>query len=210
MIPAKLSGQQKNRRHLFTSLFLVDFPFRRFRLFPIFTFHPTFIMRTSTLIAATAGTIVTGLLAYAVYFDHKRQTDPEFRKALKRNNRRMARAVKEEAEAQGAMQREVIKKVVQQAKDEGFPTDLEEKEAYFMSQVAQGESLVAEEPIEAALCFYKALKVYPQPKDLISIYDKTVPKEVLEILAEMVALDSGLKLGSFTGESAAPESHGVE
>lgn len=83
-------------------------------------------------------------LAYAVYFDHKRQTDPEFRKALKRNNRRMARAVKEEAEAQGAMQREVIKKVVQQAKDEGFPTDLEEKEAYFMSQVAQGESLVAE------------------------------------------------------------------
>lgn len=66
------------------------------------------------------------------------------------------------------------------------------------------------EPIEAALCFYKALKVYPQPKDLISIYDKTVPKEVLEILAEMVALDSGLKLGSFTGESAAPESHGVE
>lgn len=56
----------------------------------------------------------------------------------------MARAVKEEAEAQGAMQREVIKKVVQQAKDEGFPTDLEEKEAYFMSQVAQGESLVAE------------------------------------------------------------------
>lgn len=30
--------------------------------------------------------------------------------------------------------------------------------------------------MEAALCFYKALKVYPQPKDLINIYDKTVPK----------------------------------
>ena len=83
-------------------------------------------------------------LAYAVYFDHKRQTDPEFRKALKRNNRRMERAVKEEAEAHGAMQREVIKKVVQQAKDEGFPTDLEDKESYFMSQVAQGEALTGE------------------------------------------------------------------
>lgn len=57
--------------------------------------------------------------------------------------------------------------------------------------------------VEAALCFYKALKVYPQPKDLISIYDKTVPKEVLEILAEMVALDAGLKLGSFTGGETA-------
>lgn len=33
-----------------------------------------------------------------------------------------------------------------------------------------------EKSLDAALCFYKALKVYPQPKDLISIYDKTVPK----------------------------------
>ncbi|KAI9930601.1 hypothetical protein ASPWEDRAFT_171226 [Aspergillus wentii DTO 134E9] len=170
-------------------------------------------MRTSTLVAASAGTLLTGLLAYAVYFDHKRQTDPEFRKALKRNNRRMARAVKEEAEAHGAEQREAIKKAVQKAKDEGFPADLEEKETYFMTQVAKGESLCAEgtDNVEAALAFYKALKVYPQPKDLISIYDKTVPKEILEILAEMVAMDAGLKLGSFTGgESGSPEGPAVE
>ncbi|OJJ45062.1 hypothetical protein ASPZODRAFT_70685, partial [Penicilliopsis zonata CBS 506.65] len=152
------------------------------------------------------------LVAYAVYFDHKRQTDPEFRKSLKRNNRRLARAVKEEAEAQGAMQRETIKAVVQQAKDEGFPTDLEEKEAYFMGQVAKGESLCAEGSanVEAALAFYKALKVYPQPKDLISIYDKTVPKDVLEILAEMVAMDTSLKLGGFTSETGSVDGHGVE
>lgn len=56
----------------------------------------------------------------------------------------MAKAVKEEAEAHGAMQREAIKKAVQSAKDEGFPADLEEKEAYFMGQVAKGESLCAE------------------------------------------------------------------
>jgi mitochondrial import receptor subunit TOM20 len=56
----------------------------------------------------------------------------------------MARAAKEEAEAEGAAQREEIKKAVNAAKDEGFPTDLEEKEAYFMSQVAKGESLCAE------------------------------------------------------------------
>lgn len=84
------------------------------------------------------------ITAYAVYFDHKRQTDPEFRRALKRNNRRMARAVKEEAEAQGAIQRDTIKKAVQRAKDEGFPADLEEKEAYFMGQVAKGEGLCSE------------------------------------------------------------------
>ena len=33
-----------------------------------------------------------------------------------------------------------------------------------------------ENSIEAALCFYRALKVYPQPRELINIYDKTVPK----------------------------------
>lgn len=171
-------------------------------------------MRTSVLVVASAGTILTGLLAYAAYFDHKRQTDPEFRKSLKRNNKRLAKAVKEEVEAQGAQQREVIKQAVQRAKEEGFPTDLEEKESYFMNQVAKGEGLCQEgtSQIEAALAFYKALKVYPQPKDLISIYDKTVPKEVLEILAEMVAMDPGLQLGSFTGESAGAgaDNHGVE
>ncbi|KAF3385040.1 Mitochondrial import receptor subunit tom20 [Penicillium rolfsii] len=172
-------------------------------------------MRTSVLIAASAGTIITGLLAYAVYFDHKRQTDPEFRKSLKRNNRKLAKAVKEEQEAHGAAQRDAIKQAVQRAKEEGFPADLEEKESYFMNQVAKGEGLCAEgtDNIEAALAFYKALKVYPQPKDLISIYDKTVPKECLEILAEMVAMDTTLNLGgSFTGEGpvAGADNHGVE
>jgi import receptor subunit TOM20 len=69
--------------------------------------------------------------------------------------------------------------------------------------------------VEAALCFYKALKVYPQPSDLITIYDKTVPKvsqpfknlrvltdflqPVLDILAEMIAADSELNVGPFGG-----------
>jgi hypothetical protein len=30
--------------------------------------------------------------------------------------------------------------------------------------------------VEASLCFYRALKVYPNPRELINIYDKTVPK----------------------------------
>lgn len=34
----------------------------------------------------------------------------------------------------------------------------------------------ASKGLEAALAFYKALKVYPTPGDLINIYDKTVSK----------------------------------
>ena len=54
---------------------------------------------------------------------------------------------------------------------------------------------IGSDQIEAALCFYKALKVYPQPGDLINIYDKTVPKPVLDILAEMIATDPTIPMG---------------
>lgn len=57
--------------------------------------------------------------------------------------------------------------------------------------------------VEAALCFYKALKVYPQPSDLISIYDKTVPKPVLDVLAEMIAADPSISVKSFGAASSA-------
>lgn len=68
----------------------------------------------------------------------------------------MARAVREENEAQGALQREAIRKALARAKDEGFPTDLEEKEAFFMGQVAQGESLSS----EGMSSFYRAFVSY--------------------------------------------------
>ncbi|MCJ1370912.1 hypothetical protein MMC20_002126 [Loxospora ochrophaea] len=155
--------------------------------------------RTPAVIAAASiGTVVTGFLAYAVYFDHKRRNNPEFRKALKRESRKVARAAKEQAEAQGAQQKEVIKTAVAEAKEEGFPTDVEERESYFMNEVARGEQLCQEgsDQVEAAICFYKALKVYPQPRDLIGIYDKTVPKPVLDILAEMIAGDPEIRVRS--------------
>ena len=63
------------------------------------------------------------------------------------------------------------------------------------------DMMPASKQVEAALCFYKALKVYPQPKDLIQIYDKTVPKPVIDILAEMIAQDPTISVGPF-GQSS--------
>lgn len=159
------------------------------------------MVQTSVIVAATAGTFATGLLAYAIYFDHRRRTDPGFRKQLKKESKRQARAAKEEAEANSTRQRQAIRAALQEAKEEGFPVDVEEKEAYFMQEVSQGETLSSDgsDNIQAALSFYKALKVYPQPSDLITIYDKTVPKPVLDILAEMIALDNTLNVGPFGG-----------
>ncbi|KAJ5050410.1 uncharacterized protein L3040_002293 [Drepanopeziza brunnea f. sp. 'multigermtubi'] len=158
------------------------------------------MVQTSTIVAAAVGTFATGFVAYAVYFDYKRRNDPQFRKQLKKDSKRQAKAAKEEAEAHTLRQRQAIREALEEAKEEGFPSDLEDREAYFLQEVARAEGLAGEgtDNIEAALCFYKALKVYPTPGDLIAIYDKTVPKAVLDILAEMIAADSELKVGPFT------------
>jgi hypothetical protein len=87
---------------------------------------------------------LTSFSKSAVYFDHKRRTDPNFRKSLKKEAKRQARAAKEEAEAHTVRQRQAIRTAVAEAKEEGFPSDVEEKEAYFMQEVARGEGLSSE------------------------------------------------------------------
>lgn len=184
-------------------------------------------LSTSTVVYATVGTVATGALAYAVYFDYKRRHDVEFRKSLKKEAKRQAKAAKVEQEQQGKRRRQEVRELVDESNEDGYPVGAEDKEAYFMTQVSEGEQLVqdstwtiscvrseyrlmcktATKELEAALCFFKALKVYPQPKELMNIYDKTVPKvcrvlveaderattnglqPVLDLLAEMVAYD---------------------
>jgi len=162
------------------------------------------MVATSTVVTASVAVTVGGLLAYAVYFDHRRRTDPNFRKELKRESRRQARAAKEEAEADKIKEKAAIKEAVKAAQEEGFPQNVEEKEAYFMEEVAQGEMLSQSgtDNFAAALYFYRALKVYPEPSDLVNIYDKTVQRPVLDILSEMIALDDGLSHVALLGRRA--------
>ncbi|OJD40236.1 mitochondrial import receptor subunit [Diplodia corticola] len=164
-------------------------------------------VKTSTIVVASVGAVVTGLVAYAFYFDYKRRNDADFRKALKRESKKQARAAKEEAEAGAAQQRILIREAVDRSNEEGFPRDPEEVEGYFMQEVAHGEQMTQDgsDPVEAALCFYKALKVYPQPKELINIYDKTVPKPILDILAEMIAYDKSIPIGKPGNDNAVDE-----
>ncbi|KAI1364463.1 mitochondrial import receptor subunit tom-20 [Xylaria arbuscula] len=156
------------------------------------------MVQPSTIATISVATAATGLIAYAFYFDYQRRANPNFRKTLRREERRQARAEKEEAVAQTKQKRKDIQGAVDAAIEEGFPTGVNEKEQYFMEYVQQGEVLASDpsRTIEAALAFYKALKVYPTPRDLISIYDKTVDKRVLDVLAEMIAYDKSLDLSS--------------
>ncbi|KAF2873426.1 mitochondrial outer membrane translocase complex, subunit Tom20 domain-containing protein [Massariosphaeria phaeospora] len=169
-------------------------------------------LRPATIVAFGVGTVVTGVLAYALYFDHKRRTDPDFRKQLKRESKKQARAAKDEADAKGKEQKQAIQEAVARANEEGFPKDPEEVEAYFMQEVAQGEGLCQQgaDSVDAALCFYRALKVYPNPRELINIYDKTVPKPVLDVLAEMIAVDTSIPVGGSKTPSESGSTTGIE
>ncbi|RDA82968.1 hypothetical protein CP532_0866 [Ophiocordyceps camponoti-leonardi (nom. inval.)] len=154
------------------------------------------MVQTSTIITASAVSFAAAVLAYAVYFDNRRRSHAEFRRDLRRNERRQARAEREEAEASTRLRREAIRAKVDAAKEEGFPTGVEERETFFNDQVGAGEVLSSDPALamDAALAFYKGLKVYPAPGELVKIYDNTVPKPILDILADMIAYDKTLDI----------------
>ena len=135
-------------------------------------------LSTSTIAISITAVAATGALVYALYFDHKRRSDPEFRRNLKKQHKKVSKLNESAALEAERSQKERIKSAVEEANDEGFPRDAEETEGYFMQEVARGEGMCTDgsDPVDAALCFYRALKVYPQPRELITIYDKTVPK----------------------------------
>ncbi|KAF2148934.1 protein import receptor MAS20 [Myriangium duriaei CBS 260.36] len=166
---------------------------------------------TTTIVLATVGTFTALAIGYAAYFDHKRRTDPSFRKQLKKAAKQASKQEKASAVSAERERATQIRAAVDEANAEGFPTDPEKTETYFMQQVEQGEIMTADgsDPVGAALCFYRALKVYPQPRELINIYDKTVTKPILDILAEMIAIDSTIAMSSSTGSDAG-SAHNVE
>ena len=107
-----------------------------------------------------------GALAYAVYFDHRRRTDANFRKRLSTSNfvllgllftfhpgREKKKLEKSAAQADtstpasgagsGELPTAEILAAMARIKDDRIPTTPEEREKYFMAQVEKGEQLCA-------------------------------------------------------------------
>ncbi|GAA5807152.1 hypothetical protein MFLAVUS_000503 [Mucor flavus] len=140
----------------------------------------------STAIAATFG------VGYLVYFDQKRRTDPDFKRQLKRERKKATKVVKETQEKELVTVEALIQKVLEAVAQETFPEAPEAKEAYFMDKVSIGEGLCAQGEEfydESVEHFYKALKIYPAPLELIMIYQKTLPEKVFRIIVNLMALE---------------------
>lgn len=153
-------------------------------------------MKTSQIVLASLSVLGAAGVGYAIYFDYRRRNDIEFRKSLKRASKRTSKVNKKEAEKAAKAEAETIERVLNEIRaPNGLPTSVEEKEQYFLQHVSLGEQLFARGPehhLDASIEFFKALKVYPSPVELIMIYQKAVPKEVFDCIMRIVSKDIAL------------------
>ncbi|KIJ56604.1 hypothetical protein M422DRAFT_773393 [Sphaerobolus stellatus SS14] len=147
--------------------------------------------RTSSIVTIAAVTTVAAIVGYAVYFDHKRRNDIEFRKSLRKQQKKVHKTVSKE-KSRTAITPEDIREAYRAVKSEAFPMSVPELEQYFQETVAIGEKLVAkgeQEYLNAAKAFFRALLVFPNQMDLMRIYQGMLPEPVLNILLELWALE---------------------
>lgn len=144
------------------------------------------------VIGAVATTAAVGLVGYAACFDYERRHNPEFRRRLLRDQHRQRRAAEVQSRRAQANQQDALRSAVREMRNERpFQGSAEEKEGYFLEQVAMGEALAARGEqwnilpttrrsdgsdyeryvvagpaffVPAAISFFKALQVYPQPQ----------------------------------------------
>jgi mitochondrial import receptor subunit TOM20 len=117
--------------------------------------------RRSAIFAALA--VATGIIAYAIYFDHKRRNDVDFRKELsksfiffaslsnwsyiEKDRKRVKQSVARNGQADALdVTFTSAKDAFQAIKNEEDPKSNDEKESYFLTQVGVAEQLALQGP----------------------------------------------------------------
>ncbi|KNE58847.1 hypothetical protein AMAG_04388 [Allomyces macrogynus ATCC 38327] len=146
-------------------------------------------------VLATLAVAAVGI-GYAAFFDYKRRADPSFRRNLRKQRKRVE---KKKTEEDSAKARDVaasggaadgLEAEIEALLNEPLPTTPEAKEAFFMEQLSKGETLAKNGPEFfklAAAFFYKALKVYPAPAELVMLYQKTLTEPVFNLVMGFIS-----------------------
>ncbi|CDK26622.1 unnamed protein product [Kuraishia capsulata CBS 1993] len=145
-------------------------------------------------VATFSAIAATAVLGYCAYFDYKRRTDKEFRKSLKKRELRAEKKAKEQAlEEKKKILVELQLKYKESEASDPIPRDPAGLQEYFLKVVSEAEKLAAVPGMEvdSAILFYKALKAYPNPNDILAVYEKTVPPHILELVLVLAAVEQG-------------------
>ncbi|KAK9900481.1 MAS20-domain-containing protein [Cystobasidium minutum MCA 4210] len=148
------------------------------------------------ILGGAATTLAVGTIGYMAWFDYQRRNNVEFRRNLLKEKRKSEKAHQAQASKARASQSDALKNAVREMRNDRAPQSVEEREAYFLEQVAMGEALAAQGEafyVQASIAFFKGLQVYPQPQELLMIYQRTQPAEVIALLMEALRLSIELE-----------------
>lgn len=162
----------------------------------------TFSIITSVLTA--------GALSYIVYFDYQRRHSPEFRRDLRRRAVQFEKEQERAAAETKSQQRSQLEALINASlTNEPLPTGLQDREQFFIQEVARADELLASGPdgyMEAALAFYRALYIYPRPAELLGVYETTIkPPAVLEVVRAMVVVRPPPAIAQMVHDTASVE-----
>ncbi|CCD25918.2 TOM complex receptor protein TOM20 NDAI_0G01420 [Naumovozyma dairenensis CBS 421] len=162
--------------------------------------------QTSPILRALSAVTVIGALSatgYIIYFDYQRRNNAQFRKNLKTNLKKQQKEtkLKEEKEAKENLSK-VSTFLIEELKKNPIDPTPSKREEIFTSSLEEGELLATKAKNEndqllAASKFYRALSVYPNPSELLEIYQKTLPSSVYNFVVLMIAILPPSNVSSF-------------
>lgn len=112
-----------------------------------------------------------------------------------RTERQRKVAAKKKAQEMKGKEEEMVnmlKQALELAKDMKYPTQPEEREKFFMENIQAGELLFRQGPhkvVESAVAFFHAIKIYPNPTDILVLLQKSVPEDVFALVYAMISTE---------------------
>ncbi|KAK9329791.1 hypothetical protein V1520DRAFT_342446 [Lipomyces starkeyi] len=135
--------------------------------------------------------VAAGAAAYVISFDYRRRNSPEFRKQLRRNERKHRKNIELGKEKELQQSKDDLKGLIVQSLQEE-PTSVNSAEEFEMqmskelmkidSYLHQGEKKYN----DMVVSIYRLLVIHPMPKQIIEALKDNIPKDVLTLLDDAV------------------------
>lgn len=152
--------------------------------------------KTSPITSAIVITASVSFLAYVVYFDYKRRHDQEFRQALRKNAKKFANkdlAAKSKERKQLVLDLKArYDEFMLTAPALPLSATAAERQQFFLAHVSVAGELLEQmgKEIDAALYFFRALCVYPQPFELLKVFKENLSHypNVYDMVVMLIAI----------------------
>ncbi|EDO14976.1 hypothetical protein Kpol_387p2 [Vanderwaltozyma polyspora DSM 70294] len=161
-------------------------------------------LKANNILVISSAVVLLSVTSYAIYFDYQRRNDPVFRKRIKKKNqhRLKGQQLEKETTKQEKLQ-EVSDFLTKELVSDPLINDADAMESVFTTNIELAETLskISGKELESAAKFYKALSAYPNPADLLEVYQRSVPEAIYEKLVMMIAVKPPTNVVAFLANS---------